>query len=100
MAARSRCDWLNDSMGTLSKFQVGLLSACSIGALVGLPFRGEATSISTLNVTNFGARGDAFETLADTVQGSTVIHVLPTNQLSAADVGKLILLFGAGPAAA
>lgn len=54
---------------------------------------------SVFNVTNFGARGDAFQTLADTVQGSTLIQLLPTNQLSAADVGKLALLFGAGPAA-
>jgi hypothetical protein len=65
---------------------------------MGLPVSTRAQS-STLNVTNFGAQGDAFATLADTVQGSAMIHLFPTNQLSTTDVGKLMLLFGAGPAA-
>jgi hypothetical protein len=52
---------------------------------------------TTLNVTNFGARGDAVRMLVNTVSNSTVITVRSTNQLSSADVGKLILLFGAGP---
>lgn len=52
---------------------------------------------TTLNVTNFGARGDAVQLWANTVSNSAVITVQSTNQLSSADVGKLILLFGAGP---
>lgn len=65
--------------------------------LIELPLPGSAAS-STLCVTNFGARGDAFETLAATVQGSRVVHLLPTNRLSSLDVGKLLLLIGAGSA--
>ena len=45
----------------------------SIGGLAGLP-AASAAAAPSLNVTNFGARGDAFDTLADTVQGSAVIH--------------------------
>lgn len=62
-----------------------------------LPVSSSAAA-STLCVTNFGARGDAFETLGGTVKGSPVVHLLSTNQFSSADVGKLLLLFGAGPA--
>src|ERR1039458_5616864 len=52
----------------------------------------------TLSVTDFGAQGDAAQILVSTVSNSSVITVQSTNQLSSADVGKLILLFGAGPA--
>jgi hypothetical protein len=62
---------------------------------------GEAPSCpaesATLSVTDFGARGDAVPFLASTVGNSTVITIQSTNHLSSADVGKLILLFGAGP---
>ena len=53
---------------------------------------------ATLNVIDFGARGDAVQTFAGTVSNSMVITLDPTNHLSAADAGKLIELFGAGPA--
>lgn len=51
-----------------------------------------------LNVTNFGAQGDATQMFVKTVSNSSVVTIQSTNQLSNADVGKLILLFGAGPA--
>jgi hypothetical protein len=53
---------------------------------------------STLNVTDFGARGDALQFQVGTTVNSPVITIQSSNQLSSADVGKLILLFGAGPA--
>ena len=58
------------------------------------PGRAAAT---TWNVADFGARGDAVQTLATTVSNSTQISLEITNQYSAADVGKLIELFGVGP---
>jgi parallel beta-helix repeat protein len=58
-------------------------------------FAGDAAS---LNVINFGARGDAIQTFATTVSNSTLVTLSPVNQLSAADAGKLIELFGVGPA--
>ncbi len=51
-----------------------------------------------LNVVNFGARGDAIQTFANTVSNSTLITLNSTNRLSSADAGKLIELFGVGPA--
>lgn len=80
---------------TLHKYMTA--SLLFMNALVELPISG-STVAPTLSVTNFGARGDAFKTLADTVKGSAVVHLLPTNQLSSLDVGKLLLLFGVGPA--
>jgi hypothetical protein len=58
----------------------------------------EKEKAATLNVLDFGARGDAIQTLASTVSNSTVVALAPGNRLSAADLGKLIELFGAGPA--
>ncbi len=52
---------------------------------------------SSLNVADFGARGDAVQLLAGTVSNSANITVQSTNRLSEADVGKLVLLSGAGP---
>jgi hypothetical protein len=52
----------------------------------------------SLNVTNFGARGDAQQMLVGTVSNSAVVTVQTTNRLSRPDVGKVILLFGVGPA--
>ena len=52
---------------------------------------------TTLNVLNFGAKGDAVQTLATTVSNSTTVSLLSTNSLSNADVGKIIELFGVGP---
>lgn len=53
---------------------------------------------ATLSVADFGARGDAVQTLASTTSNSTLVTLASTNRLSAADAGKLIELFGAGPA--
>jgi len=50
---------------------------------------------TTLNVTNFGARGDAVWFFANTTSNSLVVTT--TNQLSNSDIGKVIELFGAGP---
>ena len=49
---------------------------------------------TTLNVTNFGARGDAVQFSVNTTSNSVVVTT--TNQLSSADIGKVIELFGAG----
>jgi hypothetical protein len=57
-----------------------------------------AVQSATLNVTDFGARGDAISITANTVTGSSVVTVQTSNALSGADIGKLMLLFGAGPA--
>jgi len=51
--------------------------------------------VSTLNVINFGARGDAVWFHASTVSNSVIATT--TNILSSDDVGKTIELFGAGP---
>jgi hypothetical protein len=51
-----------------------------------------------LNVTNFGAKGDAVPLLVNTVSNSAAATVPPTSPLSSADIGKLFLIFGAGPA--
>jgi hypothetical protein len=48
-----------------------------------------------LNVTNFGARGDAATLLANTVSNSTTI-ICPGNRFTSVDVGKVVELFGAG----
>src|SRR5690348_252761 len=48
----------------------------------------------SLNVTNFGARGDAVQIWVNTKKNST--QLTTTNQLSTADVGKTIELFGVG----
>jgi len=53
---------------------------------------------TSLNVTNFGARGDAIQSVVTTTGSSSVVIFPATNPLSHADVGKIILLFGVGPA--
>jgi hypothetical protein len=53
---------------------------------------------ATMNVISFGARGDAIQTFASTTRNSTQVTLASTNRLSTADVGKLIELFGVGPA--
>src|SRR5580698_8397098 len=52
---------------------------------------------ASLNVTDFGARGDAVQFSVNTVSNSTVVSVAGTNKFSSADVGKVIQVFGAGP---
>jgi hypothetical protein len=49
---------------------------------------------TTLNVANFGARGDAVQFFVNTSSNSVVVTT--TNQLSSADIGKAIEIFGAG----
>jgi hypothetical protein len=66
-------------------------------AMLGIGASAQALT-ATLNVSNFGAQGDAVQFLVNTAINSSVITVQSTNHLSSADVGKLILLFGAGPA--
>jgi hypothetical protein len=61
----------------------------------GLPAPGRAQT-NTLNVLDFGARGDAVQTFATTVKNSSIVLLAPTNSLSAADIGKIIELFGVG----
>jgi hypothetical protein len=48
----------------------------------------------SLNVTNFGARGDAVQFYVNTVSNSVVVTT--TNQLTSADIGKSIEVFSAG----
>jgi hypothetical protein len=48
----------------------------------------------TLNVANFGARGDAVQFWVNTKINSVVVTT--TNQLSSADIGKTIEVFGVG----
>ncbi len=49
---------------------------------------------ATLNVTNYGARGDVLSLSVNTINNSYVVTA--TNQLSSADAGKVIEIFGAG----
>ena len=52
---------------------------------------------ATVNVTDYGATGDAVQFSVNTVSNSTVVSVSGTNVFSSADVGKVIEVFGAGP---
>jgi len=75
-----------------------ILAACAWLLALGLaPISGSA-QINFLNVTNFGARGDAMRMIVSTTSNSPVVTVQSTNRLGAADVGKLMLLLGVGPA--
>lgn len=56
-----------------------------------------ATQAATLDVTDYGAVGDAIKTHADASDGNVVLALDPTNSLSVADVGKYVELFGCGP---
>ncbi len=51
---------------------------------------------ATLNVTDFGARGDAIQALAATSTNSSAVTLMSGAKLSNADVGKVIELFGVG----
>ena len=70
-----------------------LVLSLAIGWLVLIASISQAQT--TLNVTNFGARGDAVQFLANTKSNSVVVTT--TNHLSSSDIGKVIELFGAGP---
>ena len=52
---------------------------------------------TNLDVTDFGAMGDAQEFTVNTVSNSTVVTVNGTNTFSSADIGKVIEVFRAGP---
>jgi hypothetical protein len=54
----------------------------------------EATAQSSLNVTNFGAKGDAVQFYANTTSNSVVVTT--TDTFSGADIGKSIQVFDAG----
>jgi len=71
-----------------------LICSISVGAL--MMFSHESINAQTmLNVTNFGARGDATGFFVNTTSNSLVVTT--TNSLSNADVGKVIEVFGGGP---
>ncbi len=53
-------------------------------------------SQTSLNVTNFGAIGDAVQFSVNTVSNSVVVSAAGTNSFSPADVGKVIEVFGVG----
>jgi hypothetical protein len=57
----------------------------------------QTSAQTALNVTNFGASGNAVSFLASTVSNSPVVTVAGTNIFSLADVGKVIEVFRAGP---
>jgi hypothetical protein len=55
----------------------------------------QALGGSSLNVADYGANGNAVALFVNTVSNSTILTTI--SQLSGADVGKVIELFGAGP---
>lgn len=70
-----------------------LVRSILIGAI--MVFSQESISAQTmLNVTNFGARGDAVQFWVNTTSNSVVVTT--TNLLSSADIGKAIEVFNAG----
>jgi len=75
------------------------LSGHAASLLFMLPFLLQISSradTAALNVTNFGATGDAVQILASTVSNSATVILDPSNALSSTDVGKIIELFGVG----
>ncbi|MGH7950345.1 MAG: hypothetical protein ACREFE_00265 [Limisphaerales bacterium] len=52
---------------------------------------------TSLNVTNFGAIGDAVHFSVSTVSNSAIVEVLGTNTFTSADTNKIIEVFRAGP---
>jgi hypothetical protein len=73
-----------------------IVAAAMLVVCLGIPvFSSRAQT--NLNVTAFGAVGDAVQFSVNTVSNSTVVSVAGTNTFSAADVGKVIEVFRAGP---
>jgi hypothetical protein len=70
----------------------GLLLLLVAGWLTLMAVPSQAQTV--LNVTNFGARGDAVQIWADTTGNSSV--VVFANVLTSADIGKTVELFGVG----
>jgi hypothetical protein len=56
---------------------------------------GSTDTTRALSVTDYGAVGDAVQFYVNTVSNSAVVTT--TNQLSSADIGKSIEVFGVGP---
>jgi hypothetical protein len=79
-----------------SYIRVGSFGRLFFSLIVGLmAFRATfSRAQTTLNVANFGARGDAVQFLVNTTSNSVVVTT--TNQLSSADIGKAIEVFGVG----
>ena len=74
--------------------RVGRLLLLLVVGWVGLMASSSQAQV-TLNVTNFGARGDAVQFSANTASNSVIVTT--TDQVSSADVGKVVVLFGVGP---
>jgi hypothetical protein len=77
-------------------FTVTRLLFTLLAAWLMIPDSSSRGTTLTLNVTNFGARGDAVQILVSTVGNST--SVVFTKPVSSSDVGKAVEIFGAGPA--
>src|SRR5579863_6116658 len=76
---------------------VRLAKACYPVLLLCLSLLGFKHSVQaqvTTNITNFGAVGDAVQFWVNATSGSMVVTT--TNQLSSADIGKAIEVFGVG----
>lgn len=52
---------------------------------------------SSINVTDYGAVGDAVRFAVQTTSNSPMVSVIGTNRFSSADIGKVIEVFRAGP---
>lgn len=52
---------------------------------------------SNINVTDYGAVGDAVRFTVQTTSNSPMVSVIGTNRFSSADIGKVIEVFRAGP---
>lgn len=72
---------------------IALLAVCFLFSAFCFSGRAQAT----LDVSRFGAVGDAECFSVSTVSNSTVVSVTGTNRFSSADVGKVIEVFRAGP---
>jgi len=66
-----------------------------LAAGIGVGLAAAAFGQTTLNVTSFGAVGDAVRTWASTSSNSPVVW--STNLTTSSDIGKVIELFGVGP---
>ena len=73
---------------------VGIFSIAGSRAAAGNAISG---GNSTLNITDFGAVGDAVGFTVSTVSNSTTVSVVGTNTFDASYVGKVIEVFRAGP---
>ena len=54
-------------------------------------------SAASINITDYGAVGDAVRFAVQTTSNSPMVSVLGTNRFTAADIGKVIEVFHAGP---